>query len=222
MLLVASSSFVMKNSPENQIKLESSNNLEFSNQTGSGATQAQVTSFINYINSASTFFRDDTQSRLNYIADQMNSSYGSDGYGFSIVQQGNASCTWAILTYNSVYASVAPGVDRIYPTYSYMFLKEPIYSGRAYLYGTGQKGSGINSTLEAVIKNVILSVETESSCLCYSGDSRSIATKLNEFDNGTWNVFCSAYNSMFANVYVYNNKYVYTRPKTCYYVVYEM
>jgi hypothetical protein len=27
---------------------------------------------------------------------------------------------------------------------------------------------------------------------------------------------------MFANVYVYNNKYVYTRPKTCYYVVYEM
>lgn len=58
------------------------------NFTGSKTTQQQITSFINYINSASSFYRDDTSARLSYISAQMNLTYGSPDYGFSIVQQG--------------------------------------------------------------------------------------------------------------------------------------
>lgn len=61
--------------------------LNFSHyETGYNTTAMQVSSFMNYINSASVFFRDDTKACLEYISDQMNKSYGVNGYGFSIIE----------------------------------------------------------------------------------------------------------------------------------------
>jgi hypothetical protein len=44
----------------------------------------QVSAFINYINSASTFYRDDKESKLKYISDQMNTHYKKSGYAYSV------------------------------------------------------------------------------------------------------------------------------------------
>ena len=62
----------------------SSGNLGFGNQTGSGVVAGQVSAFINYINSASTFYRDDKESKLKYISDQMNTHYKKSGYAYSV------------------------------------------------------------------------------------------------------------------------------------------
>jgi hypothetical protein len=194
--------------------------LGFGNQTGANTTAGQVTSFINFINSASTYFSDDAEARLNYISDQLNSSYGVSGEGFSVIQAGNEGYSWGIYSYG-YYASVAPGVDRIFPNNSYMFLRQSINSlSRVYFPFPGQKGYGIDSTLETVIKNTILSVETTSTCSC-SGNSVSIRDLLNKYDGGSWSVFCSQYNTFYPDVYSYKGKYIHIRPKNCCYVIYD-
>lgn len=133
--------------------------LGFANYTSPNATAAQVTSFINFINSASIYFRDDVKSRLDYISNQMNKTYNFSGYGFSVIQQGDGNhYEWAFYTYTSMYASVAAGVDKRFPNISYMFIQEPFRdtTERTFFDKIDQKGSGVDSTLETVIKNIIL------------------------------------------------------------------
>jgi hypothetical protein len=115
---------------------------------------------------------------------------------------------------------VAPGVDRIFPSASYMFIQTYIYNDRDYFYNVGQKGIGIDSNLENVIKNVILTYETTSTCGCYSSDISSISSALGQFDGNSWTVLCSEQNDMYALAYSFAKKYIYTRPKVCSYIVY--
>lgn len=97
-------------------------NLGFKNETGINTTQAQVNSFINFINSASAFYRDDTYTRLAYISDQMKKAYGKDNNNFSVLQQGNDKYFGQTgFTLDQFYATVAPGVDKVFPNNSYMF-----------------------------------------------------------------------------------------------------
>lgn len=144
--------------------ISKSNKLEFGNYTSSNATAEQVASFISFINSASIYFRKDNQSRLEYISDQMNKTYGISGHGFSVIQQDGRENhgSWVISTSTNVLASVTLGVDKIFPNNSYMFIQEPITAKeRSFFERSGQQGDGINSTLQAVIKNIILAVQDD-------------------------------------------------------------
>lgn len=77
----------------------------------------------------------------------MNKTYGRNNIGFSVFQQGNeTNFDWFIYAFTKSYASVAAGVDKVFQTNSYMFSIQPYYTGRAFVSGVGQKGSGINST----------------------------------------------------------------------------
>jgi hypothetical protein len=78
------SPFILKQKGE-AIAISSSGNLGFGNQTGSGVVAGQVSAFINYINSASTIYRTDEESKLRYISDQMNTAYGITGYTYSVI-----------------------------------------------------------------------------------------------------------------------------------------
>ena len=71
-------------------------NLGFGNQTGGGVTADQVQSFINFINSASTYYRDSPQGRLTYISDKMNAAYGNANFGYSVFLADNKSYSWYI------------------------------------------------------------------------------------------------------------------------------
>ena len=54
-----------------------------------------------------------------------------------------------------------------------------------------QKGGSIDATLESVIKNTVITLETGASCLCATYTSQIVA-KISEFDNSPyWNIFCS-------------------------------
>ncbi len=161
LLALLCSPFILKQK-EGPIAISSSGNLGFGNLTGPGVVAGQVSAFINYINSASTFFRDDEESKLKYISDQMNTYYKKNGsyYTYSVHLAYDNGYDWNIYYYYSVYASVAPGVDRIYPRHSYMFALQYNYGSRDYLASVNQKGVGIDSKMEVVIRNVILTYES--------------------------------------------------------------
>ena len=153
-----------------------SSNLGFKNETGVNTTQAQVSSFINFINSASAFYRSDTAARLNYVSDQMNASFGQPGFGFSIFQHGNNSNNvgWGSKSDIPVFASVASGVDKIWPPNSYMFIQEPDYNvRRVFLWSPSQIGNGISYELSIQITKIITDIETNRTCSC--DNSKKIA-----------------------------------------------
>ncbi len=206
------SPFILKQK-EGPITISSSGNLGFGNQTGSGVKAGQVSAFINYINTASTNFRDDDESVLNYISFQMNTIYGYTDYTYSVYLALEKAFTWTIYPYGGVYASVAPGVDRIYPRHSYMFVLEKNWGSRNYLASVNQKGIGIDSQTEFVIRNIILKYESYSPCICSTTDNQNIAYALQSYDKNNWNVICSAAYDMSAVVYPYAYKYIYTSPK---------
>ena len=157
-ILLSTNSFTIQENREE--KQTVAQKVGLGNFTGSKTTQQQINSFINYINSASSFYRDDTSARLSYISTQMNTTYGSPDYGFSIVQQGEyPNYGFYLHRTTQVYASLESGVDKLYPTYSYLFAKEPSYGNdRVYFFGLGQQGEGIDFNLAYGIKNAILTV----------------------------------------------------------------
>lgn len=157
-LFLSAPSFIIQGNHEEDSA--DSQKVGLGNFTGSKTTQQQVNSFINYINSASSFYRDDTSARLSYISTQMNTTYGSPDYGFSIVQQGEyPNYGFYLHSTTQVFASLASGVDKLYPTYSYLFAKEPSNGNdRVYFFGLGQQGEGMDFNLAYGIKNAILTV----------------------------------------------------------------
>jgi hypothetical protein len=120
-----------------------------------------------------------------------------------------------------MFASVAPGVDRLYPTHSYMFALVKDYRSRNYVAYVNQKGIGIDGQTEGVIRNVILTYESHSTCICFTSDTSNIASALQSYDHNHWTVLCSAGYDMAAQVYSYAQKYIYTKPNQCYYLIYS-
>ena len=139
--------------------------LGFSNQTGSNITQAHLNTFISLVNLASTYYRDDTKTRLDYISDQMSAIHKMTN-GFSVIQLGNEShYGFNVYISKQLFATVGAGVDKVFPHHSYMFNYQLINSGRrVYFSKVGQKGSGIDATLQTVISNTIMAVETNRTC----------------------------------------------------------
>ena len=110
-------------------------------------------SFIKFINSASTFFRNDVKSALNYIGDQMDQAYTQDGFQYSVILQDNNSQTYNNFDLNpqvlsiGVYGSVAPGADKIYLNNTYMFILQPINQKTRVFFTNGSaKGTGLGPT----------------------------------------------------------------------------
>lgn len=152
----------------------------------------------------------------------MNASFGKAGYGFSIIQQGNDSNNygWGSKEDIPVFASLASGIDKIWPPNSYMFIQEPDYNvRRKFLWSPSQIGNGISYKLSVQITNIILDIEKNRTCSC--DNSKIIAEKLYELDGGSWNVVCSSISSLFyLSVYVHNEKYMFTHIKNCDYGIY--
>ncbi len=97
------------------IQFASASGLQFADRKGAGATESQVSAFINYINSASSFYREDAAQRLTYISDQMNKTHGMSLEGYSILEdESSSSYDYVLSLIFSQFAAVS-GVDRVFP-----------------------------------------------------------------------------------------------------------
>jgi hypothetical protein len=168
----------------------------FTNRTGSMFGTAQLNSFINFINSASTFYRDDVDQNLRYIQSQMTTAYGASSTYYGVVIQINSTYTYSNwIAYNAGgenFATLASGINKISPTWSYLIYSVYVqsYLNFVSLRSWGQ-GSGISDSTATVIKNVIFSNDGTSTCTC--GNTYSISGALNKYDSQSWNVVCHTY-----------------------------
>ena len=64
------------NNKQTLVASSSNSNLGFNNYTGPGITQAMLTSFTNFANGGSSFFKDDVAANAKYIKQQMDKLYG--------------------------------------------------------------------------------------------------------------------------------------------------
>jgi hypothetical protein len=86
----------------------------------------------------------------------MNETYPTGYQGYSIIEDGNTTnVDWALRT-SGYYASLASGVDKIFPDRSYMFHRYYYTSQRLFLHKVGDKGSDMKESTEQKITNAIL------------------------------------------------------------------
>ena len=65
----------------------SRSNLGFNDFTGRGVTSQMLTSFTNFANSASSFYKDDVAANTKYIKEQMDKLYGDASQNFFVLIQ---------------------------------------------------------------------------------------------------------------------------------------
>jgi hypothetical protein len=132
---------------------------------------AQLNSFINFLNSASTFYKDDKEQNIRYIQSQMTTAYGSLTRCFGVVIQINSTFSYSsMVIYNAGgqnFATLAPGINRINPTWSYLVYSHSVqlYLSFEYISDWGQ-GSGINASTAEVLKGLIYNYDGTSACTC--------------------------------------------------------
>ena len=59
----------------------------FSDFTGTAATPEMITSFTNFINTASSFYKDDVEANVQYIKEQLDGQYGTEDNNFFVIIQ---------------------------------------------------------------------------------------------------------------------------------------
>ena len=114
-------------------------------------------------------------------------------------------------------ASLAAGVDSSNPNISYMLSIEHNFN-RTFINEIGQKGNGLKEYEEGVITDLIVDYETENPdfCACHVGE------QLLEILKQKWNHFCSSAPNRYAvSAYVFDEKFIYFRPKRCYHLLYS-
>jgi hypothetical protein len=83
----------------------------------------KVGSLLNFINAASTIYRDDLEKNMKYIQANMQAAFGNDNYTFNVLIQSNSTPSitdrHVFNVQGDTYASLAPGVNLINPTWSY-------------------------------------------------------------------------------------------------------
>jgi hypothetical protein len=136
---------------------------KFNNYSGAGVRQEQITAFTNFANSASSFYKDDVTANARYIKEQMDSQFGSEGQNFFVViQTEQERFSWLVwITNENLVASLA-GINRVNPTWSYLFLKflAPSSSPDYATITPGSIGSGVDSDTQSLIESVVNTYES--------------------------------------------------------------
>lgn len=200
----------------------SASGLEFADRKGAGATESQVSAFVNFINSASSFYHDDAALRLAYISDQMNKTHGASLEGYSILEDDKSSNYDYVLSLIFSQFAAVSGVDRSFPSKSYLYAQQLAKEedSRIQLLSLGDN-HGMTSDLEKAIKTIIESVETGESCSCDRQEVGRIASLVEQNDKGYWSVVCSSSDDLKGVVYAYKGIGTYVRPKSCNYIIYK-
>jgi hypothetical protein len=185
-----------KSSPHSPLILaaQSSGLQGFPNYIGETFGEDKANTFLNLINAAASFYRDDMEKNLKYLQTNMQAAYYRKGnQTFSVVIQVNSttSITDTIIYNNwgNTYASFATGTSVINPTWSYYVYILERYDNWVleYVPQLGQ-GKGMNVATVNEIKNIVLKRGQTGKCTCR--ETVFIQLDLNQFDHQYWNVVC--------------------------------
>jgi hypothetical protein len=166
----------------------------FVNRTGSLFGSAQLAGLINYLNSASSFYKSDEEQNLRYIQRSMTDAFGGSYNYYGVIIQINETYSYSDwVVYNAGgenYAALAPGVNRINPTWSYLVYLIEGYRNYVYMFEFS-RGSGISIDKVRSINDAIYKYDGSAACTCQN--TRSIAAALKKSDGQDWYVICQSY-----------------------------
>lgn len=193
----------------------------FPYKIGKNFGNEKVNTLINFINAASTFYRDDYKQNLLYIQKSMEAAYEDAGV-FSLLIQGNSTNSRTdtfIFGYDNM-ASLEAGINMINPTWSYYaYFKNP-QEGRDNLELIPPEGRGAGiSEAKADDLNKIIKQHDGIVCKC---DQMWLFNDLNRYDGQSWNVVCHSSPTTYAYVPSYNSQWLATHPGPCYYLIYVL
>jgi hypothetical protein len=199
---------------------------KFNNYSGAGVRQEQITAFTNFANSASSFYKDDVSANARYIKEQMDAKFGSEGQNFFVViQTEEERFSWLVwITNENLVASLA-GINRVNPTWSYLFLKflAPSTSPDYATITPGSKGSGVDADTQSLIESVVgtyESGEVGGTCNCDDYETQNIGYGLINGQGYPWSTICDATGSITAYVNTVGGLWISAKPKNCWYTLY--
>jgi hypothetical protein len=153
---------VPNNPPHPSLILAHSSSLQgFPNHIGETFGEDKANTFLNLINAAASFYRDDMEKNLKYLQTNMQAAYGEGNETFSVVIQVNSTTsitdTFIYNIWGNTYASFATGASVINPTWSYFVYILKKYDNWVlnYVPYLGQ-GKGMNVDTVNEIKNIVL------------------------------------------------------------------
>jgi hypothetical protein len=183
-----------KNPPHPPLSLAQSSSLQgFPNSIGDTFGKEMANTFLNMINTAASYYRDNMEKNLKYLQNNMQAAYGKGNETFSVVIQANstASITYTFIynTWGDTCASFATGVSAINPTWSYFVYILDRYDNWVLEYEPQLGlGKGMNVATVNEIKNIVLKRDKTGKCTCRQ--VLSIQLDLNMSDGQYWNVVC--------------------------------
>lgn len=197
--------------------------LQFNNFTGAGVRPEQITSFINFANSASGFYKSDLEANAKYIKQNMDDAYGAPGQSFFVVIQADpVRFSWLVwITNENLIASLAD-VNKINTDWSYLFLKFLAPStGEDYAFVSGaKKGPGVDDSTVDLINSVVNQYETGDTCTCNDYETMDIGYGLINGQGVAWSTLCGASINMGAYVNAVRGLWIHTKPRNCFYIFY--
>jgi hypothetical protein len=189
---------------------------------GEGFGSDKASSFINFINSASTLYRDDYKQNLFYVHACMTAAYPSDGDFGIIIQGDSASTKTDSFIYGSLHgtgtgASFSAGINMINPSWSYYvyFLDKSDDRQVEYIPPLG-RGTGIDDA-RAEKLNQVIKKNDGIICKC---NQVWLFDDLSKSDGQGWNEVCHSGPISHAYVPVRKSQWMATRPGPCYYIIY--
>ena len=181
-----------------------------------------VTSFINFSNSASDFYKDDLEANSKYIVENMNKLYATEGHSWTLFIQTD------VVDYNAInyaHGSISAYLDSInllYPKWSYLFTYGPIKDStqRPTFIQTGIVGAGVNATIVSWIEKAIALTETVATCNSIDATYRlrnELATASGSYK---WDIYSDPKGVTSAYTFTANQIYGVFKPRKCYYLIY--
>jgi hypothetical protein len=220
LMLVSAVTFSIKATASHPEVTRMSNVGGFPYAIGGSFGSEKVSSFINFINSASALYRDDYKQNLFYVHACMTAAYPGDG-DFGIIIQGDSTSTRtdSFIYGSNTAASFSAGINMINPSWSYYvyFLEKSDDRQVEYIPPLG-RGTGIDDA-RAEKLNQVIKKNDGIICKC---NQVWLFDDLSKSDGQAWNEVCQSGPISHAYVPVPKSQWMATRPGPCYYTIYAL
>lgn len=209
------------------VTINRSNLKGFSNYTGSTFGTSQLSTLINFINSASSFFGTDIGKNIQYIKSNMDASFADANSKYNVALELVPTPDFGAATIycdgGSNFAYIGTGVNLKNPNFTYLVYKltvQPNNAAWSYISNEYARGKGLTEQQGTSISDAVIGVDGTRACDC--SQTSTILTRLQNVITAQWNVICQSSQHIHTLVEINNAMWITFKPKTCDYFIYAV
>ena len=156
----------------------------------------------------------------------MDANFGDTNYKYNVVLESAATRDFGEATIycqnGTNYAQLGYGINRIYPTATYLVYRLSVLPNNSwnYLSNAGGRGTGLTAAQADQITYVVFDVDGNTACDC--SRTYDISEKLKNVIDKRWNVVCQSTPNIYSEVAIANNEWIHYIPAKCTYFIYTV